>query len=140
MNIPPPDILPCFLILLQHFLVSLLASKSSQMSGVSSSSYGVSSKTSVSNIISFTGWPKLFSEEIRTIRTIFEKKNLYNPYIFLNKSVHIKKIRTIFEKIRTISTIFEKKTPAIRTFKKKKTPPTLPSATNDVPSNNLYSW
>ena len=51
---------------------------------------------------------RTFSEEIRTIRTIFEKKsvqsvqfflkNPYNPYIFLNQSVHFLKNPYIFFK------------------------------------------
>ena len=54
---------------------------------------------------------RTFSEEIRTINTIFEKKNPYNPYNIQEKksvqSVHIlEKIRKIFEKIHTISRIF----------------------------------
>ena len=48
---------------------------------------------------------RTFSDEIRTIRTIFDKKNPYNPYIFLKsvqsvqfskkslQSVHLRKIK-----------------------------------------------
>ena len=55
---------------------------------------------------------RTFSEEIRTIRTIFEKKsvqflkkNPYNPYVFLTNSYN--------------QYNFQKKIPGIRTFKKK---------------------
>ena len=107
-------------------------------------------KTFLKKSVHFQRKSVQFSKKNSVQSVQFLKKNPYNPYIFL------KKIRTIFEKIRTISTIFEKKslqsvhktifeniiqhclTPPIphHLF----LPPTLPSATNDVPSNNLYSW
>ena len=55
---------------------------------------------------------RTFSEEIHTIRTIFEKKILTIRTIFEKKSVQsihfLKKSVQFSKKIRTISTIFEK--------------------------------
>ena len=80
----------------------------------------------------------------------FQQKSVQSVQFSKKKSVQsehfIEQIRTFFKK-SVQSVQFSKKIPAIRTFKKNKTIFEIiiqhcltPSATNDVPSNNLYSW